>query len=84
MIDRGLAYVCGGEPYGEDKGCGLYFCGKHLIGYLCKRCEAGEKPFSPKPDHLIWIRHKLFDSGWQQWREENPKEVKRLKEEMVR
>ena len=28
-IDRGLAYVCGGEPYGGDRGCGLYFCSKH-------------------------------------------------------
>jgi hypothetical protein len=24
-IDRGLSYVCGGEPYGGDEGCGLYF-----------------------------------------------------------
>lgn len=29
-IDRGLAYVCGGEPYGEPHGCGLYFCSLHL------------------------------------------------------
>lgn len=29
-IDRGLAYVCGGEPYGEPHGCGLYFCAEHL------------------------------------------------------
>src|ERR1700677_4420517 len=29
-IDRGLDYVCGGEPYGGDIGCGLYFCDKHL------------------------------------------------------
>jgi hypothetical protein len=26
-IDRGLAYVCGGQPYGGEEGCGLYFCG---------------------------------------------------------
>jgi hypothetical protein len=31
-IDRGLSYVCGGEPYGGDCGCGLYFCDGHL-GY---------------------------------------------------
>ena len=30
-IDRGLAYVCGGEPYGGEDGCGLYFCGSHLL-----------------------------------------------------
>lgn len=29
-IDRGLSYVCGGEPYGGDVGCGLYFCSSHL------------------------------------------------------
>jgi hypothetical protein len=23
-IDRGLSYVCGGEPYGGNDGCGLY------------------------------------------------------------
>lgn len=30
-IDRGLAYCCGDEPWG-DVGCHLYFCGEHL-GY---------------------------------------------------
>lgn len=30
-IDRGLAYVCGGQPYGEPHGCGLYFCAEHLF-----------------------------------------------------
>lgn len=29
-IDRGLSYVCGGDPYGGDHGCGLYFCENHL------------------------------------------------------
>lgn len=29
-IDRGLAYVCGGQPYGGEHGCGLYFCGEHM------------------------------------------------------
>lgn len=31
-IDRGLSYVCGGEPYGGHAGCGLFFCETHL-GY---------------------------------------------------
>lgn len=30
-IDRGLAYVCGGEPYGGEIGCGLFFCEAHLL-----------------------------------------------------
>lgn len=28
-IDRGLAYVCGGDPFGGQHGCGLYLCGDH-------------------------------------------------------
>lgn len=31
QIDRGLAYVCGGEPYGGELGCGLFFCASHLF-----------------------------------------------------
>lgn len=30
QIDRGLAYVCGGDPYGGEHGCGLFFCYAHL------------------------------------------------------
>lgn len=25
-IDRGLSYVCGGEPYGGERGCGITRC----------------------------------------------------------
>lgn len=90
-IDRGLAYVCGGEPYGGDLGCGLYFCYDHLLicevgdrtVQLCERCaddearEAGEiEPFDPKPDVKRWICHKLTDPSWEQWRNENPDWVK--------
>lgn len=38
-IDRGLPYVCGGEPYGGSNGCGLYFCEKHLTSRLFARSE---------------------------------------------
>lgn len=83
-IDRGLAYVCGGAPYGGDDGCGLFFCATHGGGTLCERCEpeAGADPlppFPPKPDVPVWINHKLTDPSWQQWRDENPDEVKALK-----
>jgi hypothetical protein len=54
-IDRGLAYVCGGEPYGGEHGCGLYFCGWHqFIGgerQQCKRCVLGEPPVRSDPGH---------------------------------
>ncbi len=87
-IDRGLAYVCGSEPYGGERGCGLYFCPKHLLihqtrqGFkgLCERCAPRrKKPFAPKPDHPEWIKHKLTDPSWEQWRKENPGEVVKLR-----
>ena len=48
-IDRGLSYVCGGDAYGGEHGCGLFFCREHLTyeerdGHLvplCERCAAG-------------------------------------------
>jgi hypothetical protein len=79
-IDRGLAYVCGGGPYGGGLGCGLYFCDKHLtydfgcdadeIPQLCERCLAGDggRPFTPKPDTQAWLNHKENDPSWAEWR----------------
>lgn len=71
-IDRGLSYVCGNEPYGGDKGCGLYFCGHHQLGpkQLCPRCGRGRGPYPAKPDHPDWIRHKATDPSWEEWRQE--------------
>lgn len=72
VIDRGLGYVCGGQPYGGDFGCGLYFCDDHHSYFLslCERCTQGLEPFSPKPDHPDWIRHKMTDPSWADWRQE--------------
>jgi len=83
-IDRGLAFVCGGEPYGGDQGCGLYFCYTHLLinddgKQQCVRCAEDADPFAPKPDVAEWSQHKLTDESWQQWRDENPAEVERLR-----
>ena len=72
VIDRGLSYVCGAEPYGGERGCGLYFCGIHQHGpkQLCIRCyPRRKKPFKPTPDHPDWIKHKQTDPSWQEWRE---------------
>ena len=74
-IDRGLAFVCGGEPYGGERGCGLYFCGKHLPlsgRQLCERCQKNKPSFTPKPEHPTWIKHKLTDPSWKEWRKLNP------------
>ena len=75
-IDRGLSYVCGGDMYGGARGCGLYFCEKHLILHarlpqLCARCDRRRPPFNPTPDHPIWIYWKLIDPSWKVWRNEN-------------
>lgn len=89
-IDRGLAYVCGGEPYGGDAGCGLYFCPKHLSYggtpaapsaciQRCERCATGgQPPFEPTPDTAEWTNHLLTDPSWAQWRSENPAKVAAL------
>lgn len=44
-IDRGLAYLCGKMPGGDEHGCGGYYCGQHLhmapgkgMRDLCTRC----------------------------------------------
>ncbi len=77
-IDRGLSYVCGGEPYGGDNGCGLYFCGEHRSGVLCARCRNQKRPFAAKPDHPRWIAHKLTDESWAAWRAENQADVESM------
>jgi hypothetical protein len=83
VIDRGLSYVCGGEPFGGDDGCGLYFCEKHGGGYLCERCSdesaasKGEvKPFPPKPEHPRWLKHQATDPSWAEWRKEQKTKAK--------
>jgi hypothetical protein len=88
-IDRGLSYICGGDPYGGDRGCGLYFCSKHLHLYarlpqLCERCAPKIKnPFPAKQDHPKWIKWKLTDRSWAKWRKENKEEVKKTKKTMA-
>lgn len=85
VIDRGLSYVCGGEPYGGEHGCGLYFCYRHLYyvdkheHQVCERCRDGKKAFNAKPDHKKWIRWKLKHESWAKWRKENPDEVRNYK-----
>lgn len=84
-IDRGLAYVCGGEPYGGEHGCGLYFCANHLFftfggkrskSQLCRRCTDHRQPYKhPKPEHPEWLRHKLTHESWAPWRSKHAKAV---------
>ncbi len=72
-IDRGLAYVCGGEPYGGERGCGLYFCINHGGGSLCARCRSSKPPYKrPKADHHEWLSWKLVHPSWEKFRCDNP------------
>lgn len=89
-IHRGLAYICGIiNTEGEDRGCGLHFCGDHRryserFGQLCFRCwPRRREPFIRKPDVREWIEHKLTDESWQDWRDENASEVSRLKAQLA-
>lgn len=77
VIDRGLSYVCGGEPYGGEDGCGLYFCEKHGGGGSCARCSKVKEPFTPKRDHPKWIKFKMTDPSWAKWRAKNKKGASR-------
>lgn len=48
---------------------------------LCPRCYHNKPQYKrPKPDVPEWNNHKLTDPSWQQWRDENPEEVERLKQ----
>jgi len=59
VIDRGLAFVCGGMHGADDDGCGRYYCDQHLAiqldgpSPLCPFCAKGE-PLPPiDPGTLI-------------------------------
>jgi hypothetical protein len=75
-IDRGLAHVCGGDAYGGERGCGLYFCASHLLyspryRQLCERCYPRiRKPFPAKPEQPEWLEFKATDESWAEWRKE--------------
>lgn len=87
-IDRGLGCVCGGEPFGGEHGCGLCFCEQHLIytdkSIVCERCEQGRAPFEATPDTVEWAEHVLTDESWEQWRQEEPEQVARMRRALAR
>jgi len=86
-IDRGLSYVCcDSEPYGGEIGCGRYFCPKHEMPQWGKDdvmfCgHSGMNADYYSADHPDWIKHKLSDESWQQWRDENKELVENLARE---
>ena len=87
-IDRGLAYICGGEIHGGEHGCGLFFCHEHLryaerCSQLCPACEGRRKPYKAKADVVQWVQHKLNDPSWAEWRLENAELVDKLREAVL-
>ncbi|MDC3312711.1 SEC-C metal-binding domain-containing protein [Flavobacteriaceae bacterium] len=84
VIHRGLNYVCGGDMFGGEHGCGLYFCDEHRPVYLeidddvfmvCENCADNKDPHEPSAEHPDWMRHKLKEPSWAQWRLENESEA---------
>ena len=77
-INRGIDHVCGGEPYGGESCCGLYFCKDHLELKtveedgepvpVCAQCASGKEPFEPTPDTKEWIDEKATSIYWAGWR----------------
>lgn len=47
-IDRGLAYLCGATPGGDEYGCGGYFCGQHLLGSAVPEASGQCRPCSDR------------------------------------
>jgi hypothetical protein len=87
-INRGLSFACGSDPYGGERGCGLYFCGDCLRFrrtdgdrwvYVCSRCNKNRPPYEPTPDTLEWTAWKLTDESWGPWRDEHAAEVEAMK-----
>ena len=77
-INRGMDHVCGGEPYGGDSNCGLYFCKDHLEMKVvaageepvpvCAQCSSGKEPFEPTTDTEEWLTYKQTSNYWAGWR----------------
>jgi hypothetical protein len=67
-IDRGLAYLCGKHPGGDERGCGGYFCEQHLYGdNQCKRCsDVADKAnawIHPETGEEFDLRDQLLPAG---------------------
>lgn len=84
-IHRGVDHVCGGEPYGGELACGLYFCKDHLEMktirssdkpiQVCAQCSATQKPFEPTKDTQEWVQYKQTSNYWAGWRTHHKNKV---------
>ena len=71
------------DHLGYDEDYGFDFEGQHYDDrdcQLCERCLSIVQPFDLNPDTKEWVHWKLTDESWKQWREENPEQVKTMKE----
>jgi len=61
----------------DDEGCGLYFCEKHQY-----ETEKHTDDIQPKPDSPRWLWWIVNEDSWAKWREENPEELARYREQI--
>ncbi|MFI5473188.1 hypothetical protein ACIA6D_23475 [Streptomyces cacaoi] len=67
-IDRGLAYLCGKDPRGDEHGCSGYFCEQHLYGdNRCARCstkaDEANRWVHPETGEEFDLRDQLLPAG---------------------
>ncbi|GGU52130.1 hypothetical protein [Streptomyces lavendofoliae] len=61
-IDRGLAYLCGQTPGGDEFGCGGYFCADHLTyAQQCTPCGKKADEANSWTDPATGITYDLRD-----------------------
>ena len=46
--------------------------------------EQGRAPFEATPDTVEWAEHVLTDESWEQWRQEEPEQVARMRRALAR
>ncbi|WNN95030.1 hypothetical protein SEA_MAGRITTE_53 [Microbacterium phage Magritte] len=62
----------------ENEGCGLYFCSEHRY----KTAEHEKPEVQAKPDAPEWLWWILNEDSWEKYREENPEEIARYREQI--
>lgn len=50
---------------------------------VCERCARDEPPFDPSPDTVEWLRWKLTDDSWAEWRHLHPDKVAQARERVA-
>ena len=62
----------------EDEECTGEYDDCCVYKDICERCKNGGPDFGQKPEHPEWVYHLLNHPSWEEWRGNNPEEVKKL------